>query len=378
MAEDQFFDSLVDASPSSYAQSSMKQSVVQRSKSDSNLKNAEHRENKLSSVSLNGGPRAGRHRSEDLGQTTSRRNSSFEIFRMRSKAANGGATPQQRRTSVFKKFKENMASRKRLSLQIPDIKMFGPSSSSLEASEMVRRSSSGYGSVSHSVGSRSPEARFSGEASAVNIDLEGIATKTRSLKRHSLDVGALARVNEDVMPPGSTRAVTFHLGPVTPEVDTVSSGASFNLKTESKRKRLSLDLETTSDGLTTKKSGLSKVLNNVTKRNQKNFVPDGVINVAFTKAATLQTSIIIGSDEIPGIDGSENDADSDGFVDEDQVEDDDFDDDNEDDDDDDDDYEEVYREPTLSPVNPKLSTARALRKKRKKILSQTEDVSIIY
>ncbi|RUS82693.1 hypothetical protein EGW08_009530, partial [Elysia chlorotica] len=63
MAEE-FADNMVDASPSSYAQSSTKQIVVQRSKSDSNLKSAVYEDNKISAGSSYGGSRAGRHQSE--------------------------------------------------------------------------------------------------------------------------------------------------------------------------------------------------------------------------------------------------------------------------------------------------------------------------
>ncbi|GFR62013.1 Unc-93-like protein A [Elysia marginata] len=383
LSEEEFIGSFVDASPSRYAQSSIVKPAplgggVYRSKSDSNLKIAEYRER------MSGGEKAGRRSSDDnfrqrsspqvFRPGKSRRNSNLDITtatRGGRSSLNGAVEPRQRRASVFQKFKDSLASRKRLSLQvqIPDINIVdvNPPSSSRRASALLQSPSSGYGSAIYSIGSRSPVSEYPGEVDTLAVG--GLYPPKHDVKRHSLDVGALSRVHAGVIASESEPVVTFHLGsePVSPEVETTSAGMYFPNETKNNRRRFSEDIRIKPPGdSTTQKSGIFKAFSKMKRRSQTKQTMDDVINVAFAKTSASQTSLNIR----PGgarIEQESSDVDSDGFEDEDDYE-----------EEDEDEEDEANMDYTLSQGNSKLSTVKALRKKRKKILSQTEDVSSIY
>ena len=348
--------------------SPMPSPMVQRSKSDSNIKIAQYQQKKMHPVSSNGQTRPGRHRSEDNGKRSSevlktrqsRRHSNFEVTATKGKALSD-ASQGLRRPSVFQKVKESIASRKRLSLQISDTNQLSPASPSPKiVIEMVSSPSSGYDSL----GSRSPLVGVSGDSpSAV---AHRLFPPTLHHHRHSVDTGALSRVTEDSASSGSDPAVTFHLG----SVETIHSDSSnLSAKADEGRRKLSIQSEANPDSPTTKKNGISRVFSKMAKRYQRNSVPDGVTNTAFPKIEAHSGNAIDRAERADEEEEGENeydasDVDSDGFFDDDEEE---YNDDS-----------EFYEEPTLSKSNTEISLSKVRRNKRKKILSQTEDVSSIY
>ncbi|GFO33838.1 protein unc-93 homolog a [Plakobranchus ocellatus] len=330
-----------------------RQQYMQRSKSDSNLKSAiSQRE----SDEYANGQLSSRYKSSVSGQTIAIKSlagqeKSVLMAAITERDNANGSRQKYNNSNAYKRFKESKSAHKRLSLQIPDTNHLNQGSASPRAS-MARSPSSGYSSEIYSIGTRSPV----NSSASDRTSGEGYI-HSQFLHRHSLDATALSSVHEDITPSESEPVVTFHIGSASPEEHT-SSGLFFNTA-----RPLSSESDPTQNVTSSnnKRGGISKVLSKVTRRYQKSLHSKGVVNAAFSKADEHEGTEVgrdERTDEEQEIDIS--DVDSDGFV------------------DDDDEEEEVFEDASSPKTHATLSSVIALRKKRPKILSQSEDVSSIY